>query len=225
MTTPTTTSIPTQQINLEKGENWVSINVNLNINSIYKIFKNKPLSDGDLIKTKNNKVKYNKKEGWIGNLKTIEGGKMYIIYVSNPMTLLLKGTYIGRRGDIHLKMGENWINYNDTNKEIYKVLKNASENDYVIHKKFRIYYKDGQWTQNDNLTHFEAGKGYIIYSQKEFTHSLNINTPANSSQMFEVVDKKEDFILPEKNNTIYYIILCIIVIIVLFLFFRSKSKK
>ena len=224
MTTPTTTSIPTQQINLEKGENWVSINVNLNINSIYKIFKNKPLSDGDLIKTKNNKVKYNKKEGWIGNLKTIEGGKMYIIYVSNPMTLLLKGTYIGRRGDIHLKMGENWINYNDTNKEIYKVLKNASENDYVIHKKFRIYYKNGQWTQNDNLTHFEKGKGYIIYSQKEFTHSLNINTPTIISQMFETVEEKEDFILPEKNNTIYYIILCIIVI-VLFLFFRSKSKK
>lgn len=211
----------TQKIVLHKGENWVSINVNPTISSIYKIFKGKPLSYGDIIKSKKHKAHYDNKKGWIGNLKTIEGDNMYIIHVKNPMEIILKGSVVTTKDNIELKVGKNWFNYtHNKKKEIYKILKNMMENDYIIYKKHKIYYKNGKWTQNEHLTHFEDDKGYIIYSQKESTHSLISPLPTTVQ-----TEEREDFVTKSKHYTIYYIILAVVIIFILFLFFRKRSKK
>ena len=41
-----------QKIKLEKGENWISINVEPEKNKIYNIFKTNKFNEGDIVKSK-----------------------------------------------------------------------------------------------------------------------------------------------------------------------------
>ena len=181
-----------QKIKLEKGVNWISINVDPFNKSIYDIFNYSKLNEGDTIKSQYKKVIFRKGK-FKGDLKILEGNNMYIIYVNKGFDLIIKGHKINKTKSIKLKKGENWFSYNSLKKTMIKnIIKNPLENDYIKYKNKKIIYKDDKWTNDNELKFFEPNKGYIIYSNSEQKFSLieNLIIPNKEAVEDEV---KEDF--------------------------------
>lgn len=204
-----------QKFKLEKGENWISINVIPNDMSIYNIFNYDMLSDGDMIKSKTKKAVF-KKGKFMGSLKKIEGNNMYIIIVKNKQELEIKGIKIPKSNIIKLEKGENWFCYNsEEKKQIKSLLKYISDNDYVMYKEHKTKFKNGEWVDSTLLQYFEPNKGYIIYLQNPIEYSLEkYIKPKVITEYYKTETK-------DKNNTIYYIIFGIIMLIIIYLFFKK----
>ena len=213
-----------QKIKLQKGENWISINVKPYNNSIYNIFNYNNLNEGDTIRSKYKKVIF-KNGKFKGNLKTIEGNTMYIIYLKKGFNLIIKGDKINKIKDIKLEKGENWFSYNSLKKTmIENIIQNPFDNDYIKYKNKKIIYKDNKWLNNNELKFFEPHKGYIIFlnSKQKFSLIENLIVPNKEALEDEV---KEKFIDKKKSKIIYYIILGIIIMIIIYFIYKKFSMR
>ena len=211
-----------QKINLEKGENWISINVIPDKKSIYSIFNTKKFNEGDIIKSKTQQSVL-KNKNWVGNLKKIFGEQMYIILVKKATELNISGKEIPLNLKVKIHKGENWIAYNNIiSNSISNVYKNVSENDYIIYKNNKIIYKNNDWVYN-TLFNFEPNKGYIIYSNNN-TELNFYNTEKKENFKTYIIQKlKKTKDKSEDNNLNSYLLVPLFFILIIILCFVFKK--
>lgn len=134
-------------IEVNKGWNWISFNLGFPDPSINQALDNIPNPNGDLIKDQTQFATYNNNT-WSGSLSTVGNTSMYMYQAAQPNTIKIIGTALTPASTpIPVGEGWNWIGYIPT----YKLTVNAA------------------------LASLPAQTGDIIKSQTAFAQYVNSN--------------------------------------------------
>ena len=154
---------------LEKGWNWISHNLNENLNISQFDAALRILSQGEETYNDNS-------YGFVGDLKELRPVEGYKVQMSEDDELKLTGTlYKVNPMYINLSKGWNWIGYVPVSDySVSEALSNLdpAENDVIKAIDDFAIYSNGKW--NGTLTTLEPGHGYMYFSQskKRFSYPL-----------------------------------------------------
>ncbi|MFB9076325.1 LamG-like jellyroll fold domain-containing protein [Flavobacterium procerum] len=173
-----------QEIKLNKGWTWVSLNTNdanfsdlnaltkgLNLETSNRILSHSPALLDTYFKDKSNPAN----SGWSGTISAnggLSSTKMYKVNVTEEQTLKIKGKNVDvATWSFPIKEEWNWLAYplasNQTTNEALAYF-DAADGDVVKSQNlFAIYDPIIGW--NGTLKYLEAGKGYMIKSSKQQT--------------------------------------------------------
>lgn len=159
-----------QQMVLNKGWTWISINKESENMGVAKIFENitSPKSDNDItLKSQGAFSQYTKATGWQGNLSQVDLKSGYMIHLnSHPDTLSLIGKAPVNNVNITLKPKWNWIGYPKQGvkgtDEILNVLTSKAGDIVKSQYEYAEYNENtGKWI--GDLKFFQPGMGYKLY--------------------------------------------------------------
>ncbi|WP_281233899.1 LamG-like jellyroll fold domain-containing protein [Flavobacterium gelatinilyticum] len=187
-----------QEIKLNKGWTWVSLNVNdTNFSDLNTLTKNLTLETSNrilshspaLLDTYFTDKSNPANSGWSGTISAnggLSSSKMYKINVTQEQTLKIKGKSVDVTAwSFPIKENWNWLAYplasNQTTNEALAYF-DAADGDVVKSQNlFAIYDPVIGW--NGTLKYLEAGKGYMIKSSKEqtFKYPDNLDRSKNAS--------------------------------------------
>ena len=168
-------SSETQNIELEKGWNWISFNVDLNAaNSLIMnvMTAADPWSEGDIIKnpTSQEFVTYsNKKDEFVGTFNTFDYHRMYMVYTKAGNTMRVNGDKLKESNrTVTLYGGNQWSELPallDQTTSVTEALANyynkATPGDIVkSHGHFAYFSADGKW--EGDLKSLRPGEGYLF---------------------------------------------------------------
>jgi len=148
-------SIYTQQIQLQKGWNLISLNVSPTDKTIESVFKN---IQTNILEIKNQNGFWNSGQNTtLNSLKTVTDGEAYLINITSPCTLNIQGTMIFNQRLNSIKTGWNLIGCPFMTTKSFSSILNL--NSIANMKDF-----DGFWdgSQASLLLMMELGKGYFI---------------------------------------------------------------
>ena len=158
-------TITTQTIVLAGGANWVSFNVETNLNDLKAALVATGNTDITIQGQTQNAI-YNPNNGrWTGQLRTLDLSKMYVINVANACEITLEGMPIDpSMYPITIEPGVNWIAYPfNTNMTVTNAFAGfAVPNDNVQSQQKNASYNGTRWT--GQLRNLEPGQGYIYNS-------------------------------------------------------------
>lgn len=182
-----------QEIKLNKGWTWVSLNTNdPNFSDLNALTKNLTLETSNRILShspalldtyfKDNSNPAN--SGWSGTISAnggLSSSKMYKVNVTQEQTLKIKGKNVDvSTWSFPIKENWNWLSYpiasNQTTNEALAYF-DAADGDVIKSQNlFAIYDPIIGW--NGTLKYLEAGKGYMIKSSKDqtFKYPDNLET-------------------------------------------------
>lgn len=178
-----------QVIPLKQGWNWISLNVtseDMSRESVFESILGSSAGNDIIVKTQSQSAEYSLASGWNNNLRDIELGQGYLLYLSNaPDTLKVVGLPSPSPVSVPIKSLWNWLGYPRLQPEpVNAVLSglNAGEGDILKDKlDFALYEAaTGGWT--GNLTQFMPGAGYKLRA----TNSGTLVHPAQKSLGYEV---------------------------------------
>ena len=170
------TTLVEQNIPLNKGWSWVSMNVNdPNFSNLNALTKNLRLETEDLILNGTDFEIYSKNitaPTWSGAISS-KGGlsttKMYKVFMSNEQAFIIKGSPVNlATWNFPVEVNWNWLPYpiarNQLTTESLAYFA-ASDGDVIKSQNlFAIYDSKVGW--NGTLQYLEAGKGYMLKSTK-----------------------------------------------------------
>jgi hypothetical protein len=170
------TSLVEQNIPLNKGWTWLSMNVNdPNFNNLNALTKNLRLETEDLILNGSDLEIYSKNISaptWSGAISS-KGGlsttKMYKVFMSNEQAFIIKGSPVNlATWNFPVEVNWNWLPYPIARNQLTtESLAYFAANDGDVIKSqnlFAIYDPKVGW--NGTLKYLEAGKGYMLKSTK-----------------------------------------------------------
>ncbi len=189
LSTPTifeNTAIVKQEIPLNKGWTWISMNVNdVNFSNMDKLTEdlNLETSDRFLSHSPIQLETYYKNEnsespsGWNGQISAnggLSNSKMYKIHMANEQSLMIKGVVADvSKWSFPIQENWNWLpNPLSRNQTINEALAyfDAVDGDVIKSQNlFAIYDPIVGW--NGTMSYLEAGKGYMVKSSKAQTFS------------------------------------------------------
>ena len=178
-----------QVIPLNQGWNWISLNVesaDMSRESVFESILGSSAGNDIIVKTQAKSAEYSPASGWNNNLREIELGQAYLLYLSNaPDTLKVVGLPSPNPISVPVKSSWNWIGYPRLSPEpVNVVLGNLSPGEGDILKgktDFALFEAaTGGWT--GNLTQFSPGAGYKLRSTRNGT----IVHPAQKTFGYEV---------------------------------------
>lgn len=191
----TTNNMIQGEVAVNKGWNWVSFNLEGgSVNNINELLGGMSFANGDLIKTRINKEDggtytqealfdmYSDASGWQGPIGAVSTGVLYKLKASSAGKIHYRGTpSIPDQRLIPLVAGWNFIGFTGSqNTLLADALSNynASQNDVIkSQNQAAIYDETFGWI--GNLTHLEAGKGYMLKSAgAEHFHFRSASSPA-----------------------------------------------
>ena len=172
-----TKEIVYQNINLDKGWNWISFNVcNNSLSDVNETLSNCRWSAGDIVKSETNGFdSYSLRSGWVGLLSDnggFDNESMFMINATTAKTLSISGSpinFTNQKIDIlgNGANGEkrwNYIAYQPTISQTVKEALSgydAKEGDVIKSQDaFAMYADNLGWI--GNLTYMEPGKGYML---------------------------------------------------------------
>ena len=154
-------------IPLNKGWNWISINLDLGDNSVTNVLSSLKNKQNAVIKDNEKFSKYYVENnlGWRNTLKTIKPEKRYMLYVDQKDTLCIKGMpYLSEAHPINIVRGWNWIGVvPQVGNSVTQALKGLTPLNGDIIKdqsRFAQYVAGIGWV--GNLNYLEAPKGYLL---------------------------------------------------------------
>jgi hypothetical protein len=159
-----------QLIPLNKGWNWISLNVlnaNMTREKIFENLLNAPSGNSITIKSKTQTAQYSTQSGWSGNLGSLALGQGYLVYLSNaPDTLRVVGLPSASNINVPVTGSWNWIGFPRLNPEpVNQVLDDispAAGNILKSQDKFAAWDNTiSSWI--GNLNFFDPGKGYKLF--------------------------------------------------------------
>ena len=195
-----------QTLELNKGYNWVSFNVETSLSALQNALGDKGISIGtsdDGTATANIVSTYNTSTGlWEGNLTSIDCKKMYQIRVSEECVICVTGKKLNI-SDIALNPGWNWIAY-PLNEELLlaDILDDLvpSEDDmFKAHDIQMIYINDYGWY--GNLTSLQPGKGYMYLNNSDEIKHLVFPSNTIDFSVFETKTDAQAKLQEAKNYT------------------------
>lgn len=173
------TTLAEQNIPLNKGWTWVSMNVNdPNFNNLNLLTKNLRLETADLFLNGGDMEIYSRNISlptWSGAISSKGGlstAKMYKVLMANEQSLNIKGTPVNLASwSFPIEVNWNWLPYpiamNQLTSESLAYF-DASDGDVIKSQNlFAIYDPKAGW--NGTLKYLEAGKGYMLKSSKAQT--------------------------------------------------------
>lgn len=179
-----------QQIGLNNGWNWISVNVeNPNLSNITALLANNTWTPNDQLKHEEDGFVSYSRNGWIGTLTGIDNSTMYMLRSSRPQQLNITGTPVDTRANkltIRGSQADNtprwsYISYlpadNMTLKEALAGYE-ATEGDIVKSQtSMAMYDKNMGWI--GSLGYMESGKGYML--QRQGSDDVTLQYPSKSS--------------------------------------------
>ena len=202
-----------QQIALNKGWSWVSLNVYdesfSNINSLTKSLiletSNRILSHSPAqLETYFKDLSTPSRSGWSGTIST-DGGllasKMYKTNLTNQQTLTIKGKRLDiANWSFPIKENWNWLPYPLTNNQSTNealAYFDATDGDLIKSQNlFAVYDPLIGW--HGTLKYLEAGKGYMIKSTKPQTFKYpTYQNEKSKARLKTVSEDKQEAIRPE----------------------------
>ena len=167
----TTSGSETQEIDLQKGWNWISTNLNVK-SPITSLQSTQPWIEGDIIKNPDNQ-QFNtyseKRDEFIGGLTAWDYKQMYMVYVASDNALRLSGDNL-QEADMQLTFRGNaqWNSLPcmfDQNTSVADAM--AAYYDYATpgdiiksHNHFATFSADKKWV--GDLTVLHPGEGYLF---------------------------------------------------------------
>ena len=159
----------TQTLELLKGWNWVGFSVLPEARKYGSVLGSEGFRANDRINGKAGSATFNGSL-WLPNRYEIEFGKMYNIYVSNPVTLEVTGLP-SEMAAVEVVQGWNWIsNPTDTAAEPSELVHSAGfqPNDRISGKSGSVTFNGSKWMGTKNFR-LEPGKGYKLYTNRPGT--------------------------------------------------------
>jgi len=159
-----------QVIPLNKGWNWISLNVstsNMSREHIFQNILNSGTGNSITVKSKTQTTQYSPTSGWNGNLSTLQLGAGYLVYLSNgPDTLRVVGLPSASTIVVPLVNNWNWIGYPRLNPEtVDDVLQDLTPvQGNILKSQFKFASYDAlldSWV--GNLNFFSPGLGYKLF--------------------------------------------------------------
>jgi hypothetical protein len=173
------TTLLEQNIAINKGWSWVSMNVlDANFRDINQLTKNLLLETDDRIINGSDQETYSKNISiptWSGTISASGGlsvSKMYKVFMANEQTLSIKGTPIDIASwSFVINRNWNWFPFPFSSSQLTSealAYFDASDGDVIKSQNlFAIYDAKVGW--NGTLRYLEPGKGYMLKSTKEQT--------------------------------------------------------
>ncbi len=176
------TTLVEQDISINKGWTWISMFVNdPNFKNLNNLTSKLNLATGDRIINGSSQEIYSKNivpYTWSGSISSNGGlstSKMYKLYIANPQTLNIKGTYIDlATWSYPVNLNWNWFPYplpfNRLTVDAMAYF-DATNGDLIKSQtQFAIY--DAKLGWSGSLKYLEPGKGYMLKSAKAQTFSF-----------------------------------------------------
>ena len=171
--------ISTQTLALAAGTNWVSFNVETNIDDLKAALVAALPGTNITIQSQTQKATYNPSNGrWTGQLRSIDVAKMYKIKVTEACEALLQGDLVDpTEHPLTITPGANWIAYEldaaNTPAAVFGGF--AVPGDYVKSQLAKKQYNaNGRWT--GQLNSLEPGQGYVYNSASSETRTFTYPT-------------------------------------------------
>ena len=168
--------ISTQTLGLSAGTNWVSFNVETNIDDLKAALVAALPGTNITIQSQTQKATYNGSR-WTGRLTSIDVANMYKIKVTAACELTLQGEKVNP-AELPLTIipGVNWIAYEleEANAPETVFAGFAVPGDYVKSQTQKKSYNGSRWT--GRLNSLEPGQGYIYNSASSETRTFTYPT-------------------------------------------------
>jgi hypothetical protein len=173
-----------QTIALSEGSNYVSFNVETNLNTLKAALVEAFPNEAIIIKSKNQTHTYNpKNHRWAGSFAELDLSKMYIINVVSAGELTLQGYPVDPADHpATINHGSNYLafplNVNMTPTDAFAGF--AANGDKIKSKNETCPYTRGRW--GNQISTLEPGKGYIYVGADNQGDGRIFVYPANSNR-------------------------------------------
>lgn len=170
-----------QVISLNKGWNWVSLNVtDPSFNDLNEVLKSLNAVSGDVIKYQVGFAQASTQGLWLGDLTSVDNEKMYMVKLSSGQSLIVVGEKVdGTQIPIAVDQGWNWIGYPlQSRLSVTEALSSLNpQNGDIIKSQTLFAVYDNLLGWFGSLTDLEPGEGYLLS-----TNSIGvINYPQSST--------------------------------------------
>lgn len=168
-------TLAVQQFSLNSGWNWISLRVNPTSPQIESVFQN--------VGTKLEKVLAETAAyipsipAQFQNLKTIEPGKMYMVYLNQPSVLNVEGKIVPPTTPLSFHQGYNWVGFlPPVDMKLEDALSSVNGKYQRVINETEAY--SSQLPAESTLTTLRQGQGYGVY----FNQAVTLSYPPYSSQ-------------------------------------------
>jgi hypothetical protein len=158
-----------QILNLNAGWNWIGLYILPTSHKIGDVLGTTGLTANDVIQSNAGSSRFTG-SGWIPSNFTLEYGKLYMVNVSNPVTITVNGTEAPSTS-LAISAGWNWIANPKTTAITPAQLRHSAgwtAGDRIQATNGTVTYTGSQWVPSTGFN-LEPGKGYLIYSAKAGT--------------------------------------------------------
>ncbi len=160
---------PDQLINLNTGWNWVSFQMLPASHKVGDVLGTARFTANDVIQSSSGSSRFNG-TSWIPSSFTIDYGRLYMINVSNPISVTMTGTESGT-SSLSVTAGWNWIANPTTTSITPSQLKHSvgwTAGDRIQAPNGSVTYTGSKWVPSTGFL-LEPGMGYQILSAKSGT--------------------------------------------------------
>jgi hypothetical protein len=197
-----TLPLPTQTIALIRGSNYVSFNVETNLNDLKAALVEVYPSDTISIKSKNQTHTYiPRTHRWSGSFAQLDMSKMYIINVVSTGEITLKGVPVDpAEHPITINHGSNYLGFPfDENMTLTNAFAGFAKNgDKIKTKNETCPYNRGRW--GNQISTLEPGKGYIYVGADNQGDGRNFVYPTSNRGAQETVQTPKVHIFPDASK-------------------------
>lgn len=173
-----------QQISLQAGWNWFSVNVENEFPDLLTQIKTQLSGNGIELKSQTDYLKAVCDNDWDGTMTDVSVAQTYLVSVVQNQVMKLQGTPASVSGtSIPLFNGWNWIGYTP---QLTTTVQSAlagisSKNDDQIKAQtgFNIYDTNNGWI--GSLDYMQPGKGYMYYSEN--ANNMTFTYPNETSSL------------------------------------------
>ena len=161
-----------QTLELKSGWNWVSFQRLPTSHKVGDVLGTSGLTANDVIQSSAGSSRFNG-VSWIPSSFTLEYGKLYMVYVSKPVSVKLTGAESGS-STLSVSSGWNWIANPTSTAVTPSQLKHSggwTAGDCIQGASGSVTYSGSKWIPSAGFT-LEPGKGYQIRSAKAGTISF-----------------------------------------------------
>lgn len=183
-----------QNIPLNKGWNWISINGTNSDMSLQSLLKNYVGDTSSIIKSQTDFAGFSNTLGWTGPLSELNIKEGYMLYAAEADTLKVTGRIINDSVDVSLKKGWNWVGYLGRSKRAitdYLVSGDFSDEDILKGQTMFSQYDTLSNSWLGSLEYMEPGKGYKLFSNASGNLRLTSSNARFAAVAWEV--KPENF--------------------------------
>ncbi|MEM1094460.1 MAG: T9SS type A sorting domain-containing protein [Bacteroidota bacterium] len=163
-----TLTAPQQQIALNSGWTWFSLNREPASTAIADVLASISATPGDVVKNHSAFAIYDADNGWVGGLTNIDVGQAYQIQLASANTLTITGNAVDLNAtQVEVDPNWNWIGFlPQVSQDVATALATLSPTDGdLIKSQYQFAQYDAsssQWV--GSLTQLEPGLGYQLYS-------------------------------------------------------------